>query len=64
MGEGLAKGLRARGVGELDACLAAEAGIAVFRVALGLWLGESEKRGFRAIVDAALSRLSIVITAK
>jgi AcrR family transcriptional regulator len=40
----LAEALRARGVTEPDASLAAEAGIAVFRVAFGLWVAESEQR--------------------
>ncbi|OIQ75939.1 hypothetical protein GALL_423840 [mine drainage metagenome] len=38
----LAEGLRSRGVDELDASLAAEAGIAVFRVAFGQWVAEAE----------------------
>jgi AcrR family transcriptional regulator len=53
----LAEGLRARGIPEPDASLAAEAGIAVFRVAFGLWVSESEQRGFREIVNEALDRL-------
>ena len=53
----LAEALRARGVAEPDASLAAEAGIAVFRVAFGLWVGESEQRSFAEIVEASLARL-------
>ncbi|MES1163456.1 MAG: TetR family transcriptional regulator, partial [Rhizobacter sp.] len=57
MAAGLAEGLRTRGIPEPDASLAAEAGIAVFRVAFGLWVAESEQRGFREIVNEALARL-------
>jgi len=53
----LAEGLRSRGIAEPDASLAAEAGIAVFRVAFGLWVGESEQRSFGEIVNKSLARL-------
>ena len=53
----LAQALRGRGVAEPDASLAAETGIAVFRVAFGLWVGESEQRSFSAIVSESLARL-------
>jgi AcrR family transcriptional regulator len=53
----LAKGLRARGAPEPDASLAAEAGIAVFRVAFATWVGKSEKRSFGVIVGKSLARL-------
>ena len=53
----LAQGLRARGVGEPDASLAAEAGIAVFRVAFAQWVSESERRGYAEIVNESLARL-------
>ena len=53
----LAEGLRARGIGEPDASLAAEAGIAVFRVAFAQWVAPDERRGYAEIVDAALARL-------
>ena len=58
MAESLAGGLRARGIPEPDASLAAEAGMAVFRVAFGLWVGKSEQRGFREIVDEVGGRLA------
>ena len=57
MAVGLAEGLRARGIPELDASLAAEAGIAVFRVAFSQWVRESKQRGFREIVNEAMARL-------
>lgn len=56
----LAKGLRSRGVDELDASLAAEAGIAVFRVAFAQWVAEGEQRGFGEIVTESLARLKAI----
>jgi AcrR family transcriptional regulator len=53
----LAEALRARGVGEPDASLAAEAGIAVFRVAFAQWVAESEQRSYAEIVRGLLARL-------
>ena len=53
----LAEGLRARGVAEPDASLAAEAGIAVFRVAFAQWVAPSERRGYAEIVGESLARL-------
>ncbi|MET0383141.1 MAG: helix-turn-helix domain-containing protein [Burkholderiaceae bacterium] len=53
----LAQALRARGVGEPDAGLLAEAGIAVFRIAFAQWVDESERRGYGEIVDESLARL-------
>jgi AcrR family transcriptional regulator len=60
----LAEGLRSRGITEPDASLAAEAGIAVFRVAFERWVGESEQRGFRAIVSESLARLRALTAIK
>jgi AcrR family transcriptional regulator len=57
----LAEGLLSRGVTEPDASLAAEAGIAVFRIAFGLWVGESERRSFSEIVSEALARLGALM---
>ncbi len=53
----LAESLRARGVAEPDASLAAETGIAIFRVAFAQWVGSEEHRSYRAIVEDALVRL-------
>jgi AcrR family transcriptional regulator len=53
----LAQTLRERGVCEPDASLAAEAGIAVFRVAFAQWVSESERRSYGGIVDESLARL-------
>jgi AcrR family transcriptional regulator len=58
----LALALRSRGIAEPDASLAGEAGMAVFRVAFGLWVGESEQRTFGEIVRETLSRLRVIAT--
>lgn len=60
----LAEGLRSRGIAEPDASLAAEAGIAVFRVAFGLWVDESEQRSFSEIVSESLARLRTLAAIK
>ena len=49
--------LHGRGVSEPAASLAAEAGIAVFRVAFAQWVAEAEPRGYPEIVDGLLARL-------
>lgn len=51
----LAQALRDRAVAEPDASLAAEAGIAVFRVAYAQWVDESERRTYAEIVDESLA---------
>lgn len=53
----LTQALRARGVGEPDASLAAEVGIAAFRVAFVQWVGARERRGYGQIVNDSLARL-------
>jgi len=53
----LALSLRARGVREPDASLAAGAGIAVFRVSFAQWVSESERRSYSEIVNESLARL-------
>jgi AcrR family transcriptional regulator len=60
----LAEALCSRGITEPDASLAGEAGIAVFRVAFGLWVGESEQRGFGEIVSESLARLRALAAIK
>jgi len=64
MSSSLAGALRARGIPEPEASLAAQAGIAVFRVAFGLWVGESEQRGYREIVSESLARLRALCAIK
>ncbi|HEY0660814.1 MAG TPA: TetR family transcriptional regulator [Lysobacter sp.] len=58
----LADALRARGFDEADASLAAEAGIAVFRVAFAQWVKKAERRSYGVIVDASLARLKTLAT--
>jgi AcrR family transcriptional regulator len=53
----LAQALRERGIGEPDASLTAEAGIAIFRVAFAQWVSKSERRSYVEIVNDALARL-------
>jgi AcrR family transcriptional regulator len=53
----LAQALRARGVGDSDASLVAEAGIAVFRIAFAQWVSDAETRGYVEIVNESLERL-------
>ena len=60
LSEALAQGLRARGVGEPDASLAAEAGMAVFRVAFAQWVSPREKRRYTEIVQSSLARLRVL----
>ena len=49
--------LRQRGVGELQARLAAEAGMAVFRVAMERWAGGADERSLAVIVKASMTEL-------
>jgi AcrR family transcriptional regulator len=53
----LADGLRRRGVAEPDASLAAEAGIAVFRVAFARWLSEPKERKLAQVMRDSLGQL-------
>ena len=54
------KALRTRGVAEPAASLAAEAGIAVFKVGFERWLNDKRPRGFAAHVRAAVVALKAV----
>lgn len=58
LSDSLAEGLRRRGVAEPDATLAAEAGIAVFRVAFARWVSESDDRDLSAIMRESFHQLS------
>ena len=53
----LAEALRQRGVDEPAAHLAAEAGIAVFKVAFGRWVRQTGERGFADFVRESLADL-------
>jgi AcrR family transcriptional regulator len=59
----LADGLRRRGVPAADASLAAEAGIAVFRVAWEQWMAGPDDRDLATVMTATLNRLTAVTAA-
>ncbi|MGX6446763.1 TetR family transcriptional regulator [Patulibacter sp. S7RM1-6] len=56
----VAHGLRERGVDEPAATLAAEAGVAVFRVAFDRWIADDETRSLQAVAREALAGLRAV----
>jgi AcrR family transcriptional regulator len=60
----LAKALRRRGVPTADASLAAEAGIAVFRVAWEQWMAGEDDRDLATLMTATLNRLTTVTAAE
>jgi AcrR family transcriptional regulator len=53
----IADGLRRRGVADPDASLAAEAGVAVFRVAFERWVSAPDDRELSAIMRESLAQL-------
>ncbi|MEU6171885.1 TetR/AcrR family transcriptional regulator [Streptantibioticus parmotrematis] len=53
----IAESLRARGVDELSATLAAKTGMIVFGTAFTLWIGEGEERSLADIADEVLRKL-------
>ncbi|MEW9549666.1 TetR family transcriptional regulator [Nonomuraea sp. NPDC050783] len=53
----LADALRARGVDELAATLAAESGVTVFRIAFAQWLREGERRSLADLAAEVLREL-------
>jgi len=59
LSEGLADALRARGVSDPGAALAAEAGIAIFKVAFSRWVAEDDQDGheFPQLVQQSLDAL-------
>lgn len=52
----LAGALRARGVGEPDASLAAESAVAIFHVVFRRWAARGEKRDFHQLVAESMGR--------
>ncbi|WP_026923258.1 TetR family transcriptional regulator [Glycomyces arizonensis] len=56
----MAAALRERGTPELPAILAAEAGIAVFRVAFERWLDDSETREMPELIRSGIDELKAV----
>ncbi|MEV0260626.1 TetR family transcriptional regulator [Streptomyces sp. NPDC050617] len=57
MSAALADGLRQRGIGDIDANLAAETSIAVFRVAFSRWVAADEDHDLRDVIRETLARL-------
>ena len=58
----LADGLRRRGVATTTASLAAEAGVAVFRVAFEVWVGDAEDAGLPTVMRESLGQLRQLAT--
>jgi hypothetical protein len=54
------KALQARGVFEPAASLAAEAGIAIFKVGFERWIGEKRPQGLAAHIRAAVDALKVI----
>ncbi|MET9534606.1 MULTISPECIES: helix-turn-helix domain-containing protein [unclassified Streptomyces] len=57
----LAEALRERGAGEPAASLAAEAGVAVFRIAFESWINGSGERDLSQIIRESLAELKAVV---
>ncbi len=60
----IACALRRRGVSELAASLAAEAGIAVFRIAFERWISETSQPGLPQLIRESLDELKAVTAGK
>ncbi len=56
----LAAALGQRGVSADEATLAAQAGVTVFHVAFGRWVGQDDPRAFRRLIDASLAQLRVL----
>jgi AcrR family transcriptional regulator len=63
LGRALADGLRARGVGDPEAALAAESGIVVVRVAFSRWVSETDPSDLKTVMRDTLAALRTVATA-
>ena len=57
----VAGALRSRGVAELAAMVTAEAGIAVFKIAFGVWVGESDERDLAEVLRGTLADLKVAV---
>ncbi|HEY2793147.1 MAG TPA: TetR family transcriptional regulator [Micromonosporaceae bacterium] len=57
LADGLAAALRRRGVGETEAALAAETGIAVFRIAFEKWVREPDSAPLATVMRESLNQL-------
>ena len=62
LGDALAGGLRRRGVGDPIAGLAAETGIAVFRITFERWVTDAAQRPWSEHLHAALAGLDQLVT--
>ncbi|MFF4685115.1 TetR/AcrR family transcriptional regulator [Streptomyces sp. NPDC001307] len=60
MAAALAASLRGRGIAEPAASLAAEAGVAVFKVAFERWIAPGEERPMRQLIRESLTELKAV----
>jgi len=60
--EGVAAALRQRGAGELQATIAAEAGMTVLRVALERWSGGQDDRDLTTVMRSSMAGLRAVAT--
>ena len=58
----IAEALQRRGVSEPAASLAAEAGIAVFRVTFDRWVDKASDRDWRALVRGSLEELRVLVS--
>ena len=57
----MTRGLRERGVDPTAAALAAESGVAVFRVAFATWIAEGEERSLAEVQRAVLAELRTLV---
>jgi AcrR family transcriptional regulator len=60
MGDAVAEALRARGVPEPSASLAAQSGITVFHVGFAEWIADDNTREFAQIITDGLAALKVV----
>lgn len=60
LGSAVADALRLRGVADPAAGLAAEAGIAVFKIAFGRWISEPGEPDFPRLIQESLGQLKAV----
>ena len=63
LGQALAAHLRERGVGEPEASLTAEAGVAAFRIAFARWVAGEDPRDLPTIVRGSIATLQAISSA-
>jgi hypothetical protein len=56
----LADALRERGVADPAASLAAEAGVAVFKIAFGRWAGGTDEESLKQVIQDSMAELKTV----